>query len=165
MPSNRLVLCRLLLLPSVVLRVRWPKYRSFSFSISPSSEYSGVISFRVDWLDLRVVQETLKSLLQNHSSKALILRRLAFFMVQLSHPYPGVKITSLMVGGVEYSPKHRLLQSDRFHSAEFLTSPKVVWPSVPDPSDLCTLVFNPASVLISAEETEGMPCRRPSSWT
>ena len=99
MPSNHLVLCRLLLLlpslsPSIrifpngsVLHIRWPKYWSFSFSISPSNEYSGLISFRMDWLDLLAVQETLKSLLQHHSSKESILRCSAFFMVQLSHPY------------------------------------------------------------------------------
>ena len=69
------------------LRMRWPKYWSFSFSISPSNEYSGLISFRMDWLDLLVVQGTLKSLLQHHSSKASILRHSAFFTVQLSHPY------------------------------------------------------------------------------
>ena len=95
MPSNHLILCRpLLLSPSVfpsirifsgesVLHIRWPKYWSFSFSISPS----GLISFRMDWLDLLAVQGTLKSLLLHHSSKASILRRSAFFMVQLSHPY------------------------------------------------------------------------------
>ena len=99
MPSNHLILCHpLLLLPSIfpsirvfcnesVLRMRWPKYRSFSFSISPSNEYSGLISFRMDWLDLLAVQGTLKSLLQHHSSKASILRHLAFFIVQLSHSY------------------------------------------------------------------------------
>ena len=99
MPSNHLILCcPLLLLPSVftgirifsnesALRIRWPKYYSFSFSISPSSEYSGLISFRMDWLDLLAVQGTLKSLLQHHSSKASILRRSTFFIVQLSHPY------------------------------------------------------------------------------
>ena len=99
MPSNDLILCHpLLLLPSIfpsirvfsnesVLHIRWPKYWSFSFSISPSNEYSGLISFRMDWLDLLAVQGTLKSLLQHHSSKASILRRSAFFMVQLSHPY------------------------------------------------------------------------------
>ena len=70
-----------------VLYIRWPKYWSFSFSISPSNEYSGLISFRMDWLDLLAVQGTLKSLLQQHSSKASILRRSAFFLVQLSHPY------------------------------------------------------------------------------
>ena len=99
MPSNRLILwCPLLLLPSVfpsvrvfsnesVLRIWWPNYWSFSFSINPSNEYSGLISFRIDWLDLLAVQGTLKSLLQHHSSKASILFRSAFFMVQLSHPY------------------------------------------------------------------------------
>ena len=99
MPSNHLVLCRpLLLLPSIfpsirvfsnesVLCVRWPKYWSFSFSISPSNEHSGLISFRMDWLDLLAVQGTLKSLLQYCSSKASVLRCSAFFMVQLSHDY------------------------------------------------------------------------------
>ena len=93
----------LLLLPSIfpsirifsnesVLRIRWPKYWSFSFSISPSNEYSGLISYRMDWLDLFVVQGTLKSLLQHHSSKASILWRSAFFIVQLSHPYTGKTI-------------------------------------------------------------------------
>ena len=99
MPSNHLILCRpLLLLPSTfpsirvfsnesVLQVRWPKYWSFSFSISPSNEYSGRISFRMDWLDLLAVQGTLKCHLQHHSSKASILWRSAFFIVQLSRPY------------------------------------------------------------------------------
>ena len=99
MPSNHLILCHpLLLLPSMfpcirifssesVLCIRWPKYWSFSFSISPSNEYSGLISFRMDWLDLLAVQGTLKSLLQHHSSKASILRCLVFFIVQVSHPY------------------------------------------------------------------------------
>ena len=99
MPSNHLILCHsLLLLPSIfpsirvfsnesALYIRWPKYCSFSFSISPSNEYSGVISFRMDWLDLLAVQGTLKSLLQHHSSKASILRCSAFFIVQLSHPF------------------------------------------------------------------------------
>ena len=99
MPSNHLILCHpLLLLPPVppnirvfsnesALRIRWPKYWSFSFRISPSNEYSGLISFRMDWLDLLTVQRTLKSLFQHHSSKASILRRSAFFRVQLSHPY------------------------------------------------------------------------------
>ena len=99
MPSNHLILCcPLLLLPSIfpsirvssnqsVLCIRWPKYWSFSFSISPSIEYSGLISFRMDWLDLLAVQGTPKSLLQHHSSKASILWHSAFFIVQLSHPY------------------------------------------------------------------------------
>ena len=99
MPSNHLILCcPLLLLPSTfpsirvfcnesVLRIRWPKYWSFSFNISPSNECSGLISFRMDWLALLAVQGTLKSLLQHHSSKAAILQHSAFFIVQLSHPY------------------------------------------------------------------------------
>ena len=98
MPSSHLILCPLLLLspipPSIrvfynesTLRMRWPKYWSFSFSISPSKEYTGLISFRIDWLDLLAVQGTLKSLLQHHSSKASILGCSAFFTVQLSHPY------------------------------------------------------------------------------
>ena len=99
MPSNHLILfCPFLLLPSIflsirvfsnesVLRIRWPKYWSFSFIISPSNEYSGLISFRMYWFDLLAIQVTLKSLLQHHSSKALILQCSAFLMVQLSHPY------------------------------------------------------------------------------
>ena len=99
MPSNHLILCRpLLLLPSIfpsirvfsnesALRIRWPKYWSFSFSISPSNEHPALISFRMDWLDLLAAQGTLNSLLQHHSSKASILRHSAFFTVQLSHPY------------------------------------------------------------------------------
>ena len=99
MPSNHIILCRLLLLlpsifPSIrvfskesALHIRWQKYWNFSFSISPFNEYSGLISFRIDQLDLLAVQGTLKSLLQHHSSKASILRLSAFFMVQLSHPY------------------------------------------------------------------------------
>ena len=99
MPSSHLILChpRLLLppIPSSIrvfsnesaLHMKWPKYWSFSFSISPSNEYSGLVSFRMDWLDLLAVQGTFKSLLQHHSSKASIFRRLAFFIVQLSHPY------------------------------------------------------------------------------
>ena len=98
MPSNHLILCHPLLLPSIfpsirvfsnesVLCIRWPEYWSFSFSISPFNEYSGLISFRIDWLDLLVVQGTLKSLLQQHSSKASILQCSAFLIVQLSHLY------------------------------------------------------------------------------
>ena len=99
MPSSHLILCRPLFLPpsifpsirvfsnESVLHIRWPKYWSFSFSISPSNEYSGLISFRMDWLDLLAVQETLQSLLQHHSSKASILWHSAFFTVQLSHLY------------------------------------------------------------------------------
>ena len=99
MPSNNIILCRPLLLllsifPSIrvfsnesALCIRWPKYWSFSFSINPSNEHPGLISFRMDWMDLLAVQGTLKSLLQHHSSKASVLRCTAFFIVQLSHPY------------------------------------------------------------------------------
>ena len=99
MPNNHFILCcPLLLSPSIfpsirvfsnesALRIRWPKYWSFSFSLNPSNEHSGLISFRMDWLDLFAVQGALKSLLQHHSSKASILRHSAFFIVQLSHPY------------------------------------------------------------------------------
>ena len=99
MPSNHLILCRpLLLLPSIfpsirvfssesALRIRWSKHWSLSFSISPSNEYSGLISFRIDWFDLFAIQRTLKSLLQHHSSEASVLQHSAFFVVQLSHPF------------------------------------------------------------------------------
>ena len=98
MPSNHLILCYPLLLPSIlpsirvfsnesVLCIRWPKYWSFSFNISPSNDYSGLVSFRMDWLDLLAVQGTLNSLLQHHSSKASILQCSAFFIVQVSDPY------------------------------------------------------------------------------
>ena len=98
MPSNHLILCHpLLLLPSIFpsirvfssesVRIRWPKYWNFSFSISPFNEHSGLISFRMDWFDLLSVQGTFKSFLQHHSSEASVLERSAFFMVQLSHPY------------------------------------------------------------------------------
>jgi len=99
MPSNHLILCcPLLLLPSIfpsirvfsnesAVQTRWPKYWSFSFSFSPSNEYSGLISYKIDWFDLLAVQGILKSLLQHHSSKASILQHSVFFMVQLSHPY------------------------------------------------------------------------------
>ena len=109
MPSSHLILCRpLLLLPSIppsirvfsnesALHMRWPKYWSFSFSIIPSKEHPGLISFRMDWLDLLAVQGTLKSLLQHHSSKASILRRLAFFIVRLSHPYMTTGKTTALI--------------------------------------------------------------------
>ena len=108
MPSNHLILCcPLTLLPLIfssirvfsnesVLHMRWPKYWSFRFSISPSNEYSGLISFRIDWLDLLAVQGTLKSLLQHHSSKASILLCSAFFIVQLSHPYMTTRKTTAL---------------------------------------------------------------------
>ena len=105
MPSNHLILCRPLLLPSTfpsirvfsnesALHIRWPKYWSFSFNISLSNEYSGLICFRIDWLDCLAVQGTLKSLLQHHSSKALILWYSVFLIVQLSHPYMTTRKTT-----------------------------------------------------------------------
>ena len=108
MPSSHLILCHPLLLPSVfpsimvfsnesVLCLRWPKYCSFSFSISPSNRYSGLISFRMDWLDLLAAQETLKSLLQHHSSKASILWYSAFFRVRLWHPYVTTEKTIVLI--------------------------------------------------------------------
>ena len=109
-PSNHLSLCRpLLLLPSIfpnirvlskglTFRIRWPKYWSFSFSISPSNEYSGLISSKIDWFDLLAIQETLKSLLQHHSAKVTILRHSALFIAQLSHPYMTTgKTTALTI--------------------------------------------------------------------
>ena len=110
MPSNHLILCYPLLLPSnfpsirvfsheSVLCIRWPKYWSFSFSISPFNEYSGPISFRMDWLDLCAVQGTLKSLLQHWSSKASILRCSAFFILQISHPYMTTGKTIALTNG------------------------------------------------------------------
>ena len=108
MPSNHLILCRpLLLLPSIfpsirvfsnesALCIKWHKYWSFSFNISPSNEHPGLISFRMDWVDLLAVQGTLKGLLQHHSSKALILQCSAFFIVQLSHPYMWVQLSIKM---------------------------------------------------------------------
>ena len=123
MPSNHLILCLpLLLLPSIfpiisvfsnesALRIRWPKYWNFSFIISPSSEYSGLISFRIDWLDLLAVQGTLKSLLQHHSSKASIFQHSAFFTVQLSHPYMTtgkmIALTRLLIDGTICKKKKR----------------------------------------------------------
>ena len=118
MPSNLLVLCHPLLLPSIFpsirlfsnesgLHIRWSKYWSFSFSISPSNEYSGLISLRIDLFDLLAVQGTLKSLLQNHSSKASILRRSAFFMVQLSYPYMTTGKTIALTRWIFVFMRHR----------------------------------------------------------
>ena len=113
-PSNHLILCHLLLPPSIflsigvfsnesVLHLKWPKYWSFSFSISPSDEYSGLISFRIDWLDLLAIQGTLKDLLQHHSSKASVLQRSAFFIVQLSYPYMTTRKTRAFWGQWKYA--------------------------------------------------------------
>ena len=116
MPSNHLILCYPFLLPpsifpsirvfsnESVLPIRWPKYWSFSFNISPSNEYSGLISFRMDWLGLLAVQGTLKSLFQHHSSKASILQCSVFFIVQLSHPYLATGIMFISIK-LHFSPK------------------------------------------------------------
>ena len=123
MPSNHLILCRpLLLLPSIfpsirvfsnelALCIRWPKYWSFSFNISPTNEQPGLISFRMDWLDLLAVQGTLKSLLQHHNSKASVLRCSAFFTVQLSHPYMTTGKTIALTRQVKGSWKKAKMNS------------------------------------------------------
>ena len=157
MPSNHLILCRPLRLPSFspnirvfsyesVLHIRWPKFWNFSFRISPSNEYSGLISFRMDWLDLLAFQGTLKSLLQHHSSKASVLRRSAFFIVQLSHPYVTTgktialirqtfvsKVMSLLFNmlsrlAIAFLPrsKHLLISWLQSPSAVILEPPKIV---------------------------------------
>ena len=150
MRSKNFILClSLLLLPSIfprirvfsnksVLRIRQPKYCSFSYSISPSNEYSGLISFRIDWLDLLVVQGTLKSLLQHHSSKELILWHSAFFIVQLSHPYMTTGKTIALtrwtfVGKVMSLPFNMLsrlvlafLPRNKHHLISWLQSPSAV---------------------------------------
>ena len=115
MPSNHLILCSPLLLPpsvlprirvfSNVLHIRWPMYWSFSFNVSPSNEHPGLISFRMDWLDLLALQGTLKTLLQHHSSKASILRRSTFITVQLSHPYTIIGKTALTRGTFVGTPQ------------------------------------------------------------
>ena len=160
MLSNHLILyLPLLLLPSIfpsirvfsnefVLHIRWPRYRSFSFSISPSNEHPGLISFRIDWLDLLVVQETLKSLLQHHSSKASLLRCSAFIIVQLSHPYMITgktialtrwtfvgKVTSLLLNMlsrlvIAFLPRSKrlLISWVQSQSAVILEPPKIVCP-------------------------------------
>ena len=149
MPANHLILCRpLLLLPSIfpsirvfsnesALRIRWPKYWSFSFSISTSNEYSGLISFRIDWLDLLPVQGTLKSLLQHHSSKSSILQHSAFFIVQLSHPYVTTGKTIALTSWTFVSKVISLLFNmlSRFVIA-FLPRSKcllISWPQSPSP--------------------------------
>ena len=181
MPSNHLILCRLLLLlssifPSIrifsnesVLHIRWPKYWSFSFSISPSNEYSGLISFRMDWLDLFGVQGTLKSLLQHHSSKASILRCSAFFTVQLSRPYMTIgktialtrrtfvgKVMSLLFTMlsrlvINFLPrsKHVLISWLQLPSAEILEPPKIksLIVSIVSPS-ICHEVMGPDAMIL-----------------
>ena len=163
MPSNHLILCHHLLLPpsifpiirvfvnESVLCIRWSKYWSFSFSISPSNEYSGLVSFRMDWLDLLAVHGTLKSLLQHHSSKASVLRHSAFFMVQFSHPYMTTgktialtrqtfvgRVMSLLFNMLSRlvtvflsRSKHLLISWLQSPSAVILELPKIKSPTIP----------------------------------
>ena len=144
MPSNHLMLCcPLLLLPSILPRIRVfsnksalcigrPKYWNFSFSISPSNEYSGLISFRIDWLDLLTVQGALKSLLQHHSSKASILWHSAFFMVQLSHPYMTAGKTTAVTGKVmsllfNMLSRYKELKCTLLKESDFVLNLVVFW--------------------------------------
>ena len=141
MPSNYLILCGpLLLLPLIfpsirvfsnelALRIRWPKYWRFSFSTSPSNEHPGLISFRMDWLDLLAVQGTLKSLLQHHSSKTSILRYSAFFMVQLSHPYMTTGKIITLTTGTFVSKVMSLLKEMATHSR--ILAWKIPWTEEP----------------------------------
>ena len=154
MPSNHLILCHSLLLPPSIfpsirvfsnesaLLIRWPKYWNFSFNIRPSNEYSGLISFRMDWLDLFAVQGTLKSLLQHHSSKASILQHSAFFRVQLSYPYMTTgkiialtrwifvgKVMSLLLNMlsrliITFLPRRKCLIISWFQSSAVILEPK-----------------------------------------
>ena len=181
MPSNRLILCHLLLLlpsifPSIrvfsnksVLRIRWPKYCSFNFSISPSNEHPGLISFRMDWLDLLAVQGTLKSLLRHHSSKASILQHSAFFIVQLSHPYmttgKTIALTRRTFGGkvmsllsnilprfvIAFLPrsKHLLISWLKSPSAVILEPPKIKSVTVCNVSpSICHEVMGPDAMIL-----------------
>ena len=180
MPSNHLILCcPLLLLPSIfpsirvfsnesVHCIRWPKHWSFSFSISPPNEYSGLISFRVDSLDLLAVQGTLKSLLQQHSSKASILRHSAFFIVQLSHPYMTIgetialtrrtfvgKVMSLLFNMlsrlvIAFLPrsKHLLILLLQSPSAVILEPPKIVCHCFHLSPSICHQVMGPDAMIL-----------------
>ena len=186
MPSNHLILCRpLLLLPSIIpsirvfsnesaLRIRWPKYWSFSFSISPSNEYSGLISFRMDWLDLLSVQRTLKSLLQHHSSKASILRHSTFFIVQLSHPYMTtgktkaltmqtfvVKVMSLLFNMlsrlvITFLPRSKCLNPAAAKSLQLC-------PTLCDPID-CSPPGSPVPGILQARTLEWVAISFSSAW-
>ena len=178
MPSNRLIFCLPLLLPPSVfasirvfsnesaLRIRWPKYWSFSFNISPSNEHSGLISFRMDWLDLPAVQGTLNSLLRHHSSKASILWLSVFFVVQLSHPYMTTgktialtrqifvgKVMSLLFNTllslvITFLPrsKHPLISWLQSPSAVILEPPKIK--SVTVSQYICYEVMGPDAMIL-----------------
>ena len=180
MPSNHLILCRpLLLLPSIFpsIRVfskeshfciRWPKYWSFIFSNNPSNEYSGLIFFRMDWLDLLAVQETLKSLLQHHSSKASILQHSAFFIVQLSHPYmttgktmkesTKVKLLSrVQLFATPWTVAHQAPLSVGFSRQEY-------WSRLPCPSpgDLPNPGIEPRSPTLQVDSLSSEPPGKPT---
>ena len=142
MPSSYLILCcPFLFLPSIppsirvfsnesTLRMRWPKYWSFSFGISPSNEHSGLISFRMDWLGLLAVEGTLRSLLQHHSSKASILRHSAFFTVQLSHPYMTTGKTIALRGYMMHyleGKKHMVLEKPVIRVLALMQASQVAW--------------------------------------
>ena len=160
MPSNHRILCRPLLLPpsvfssirvfssESVLHIRWPKYWSFSVNISPSNEYSGLISFRMNWLDLLAVQRTLKSLLKHHSSKASILRHPAFFIVQLSHPYmttgKTIALTRRTLVGKVMSLSRLVtafLPRSKHLLISWLQSPSAMILEAPPPKSLCFHCF------------------------
>ena len=178
MPSSHLILCRpLLLLPPIppsirvfsnesALRMRWPKYWNFSFSIIPSKEHPGLISFRMDWLDLLVVQGTLKSLLQHHTSKASILRCSAFFTVQLSHPYVTTgktialtrrtfvgKVMSLLLNMlsrlvITFLPRSKCLLISRLQSpSAVILEPQKIKSATVSPS-ICHEVMGPDAMIL-----------------
>ena len=162
MPSSHLIFCRsLLLLPPIppriwvfsnesTLRMRWPKYWSFSFSISPSNEHPGLISFRIDWLDLRAVQGTLKSLLQHHSSKASILRHSAFFTVQLSHPYMTTGKTIALTRRTFVSKVMSLLLNmlSRLVITFLLRSKRLLISWLQSPSSISALLTMPKTLIV-----------------
>ena len=162
MPFSHLIFCcPLLLLPSIfpsirvffkesVLHIQWPKYWSFSFNISPSNEHSGLISFRIDWLDLLAVQGTLKSLLQHHSSKASILRHSAFFIVQLSHPYMTIGKTIALT---------RWTSVDKVMSLLFKMLPRLVIAFLPRSKHLLiSWLQSPSAVIL--EPPKNKVCHR-----
>ena len=183
MPANHLILCHpLLLLPSIfpsirifsnesVLLIRCPKYWSFSFSISPSNDYSGLMSFRMDWLDLLAVQGTLKSLLQHHSSKASILQHSAFFIVQLSHPYmttgktialtrqtfvgkvmKGKSLSRVRLFATPWTVAHQASPSMGFSRQEYWSGL-----SFPSPGDLLHPGIEPRSLALQADALPSEP--------
>ena len=157
MPCNHLILCRpLLLLPSIfssirvfsnesVFCFRWPKYWSLSFNISPSNEHPGLISFRMDWMDLLEVQGTLKSLLQHHSSKASMLRHSAFFIVQLSHPYLTTGKTTALTRRIFLAHLEIYYRSQKeIKNANTDRSPTIcthIWSQAPDNSILWSITY------------------------